>query len=221
MSPVAAKLRSRAKEGEELGWLTGFGYPPRRARLLASQFSAAQRAFPPFGRRKLASNPPSPLSQTGVANGIRTRANRATVCCANLYTIATINLFILNERDNDNSCKAIPGFQDHCSFCLNRDDALPIIFYHQSRIPYIFVPLHYIFTALSVQVNVLRSHMSIFVLTLAKFTAQPTWLDYRITILTIIIFTRLSRGRSLFATGFWQRSQPSFRPLRPVPDQRR
>jgi hypothetical protein len=25
----------------------------------------------------------------GVANGIRTRANRATVCCANLYTIAT------------------------------------------------------------------------------------------------------------------------------------
>jgi hypothetical protein len=27
--------------------------------------------------------------QFGVANGIRTRANRATVCCANLYTIAT------------------------------------------------------------------------------------------------------------------------------------
>ena len=27
--------------------------------------------------------------KNGVANGIRTRANRATVYCANLYTIAT------------------------------------------------------------------------------------------------------------------------------------
>ena len=36
--------------------------------------------------------------KNGVANGIRTRANRATVCCANLYTIATVNrLFQMNN----------------------------------------------------------------------------------------------------------------------------
>ena len=34
-------------------------------------------------------SPPKPKSFSGVANGIRTRAGRATVCRANLYTIAT------------------------------------------------------------------------------------------------------------------------------------
>ncbi len=62
--------------------------------------------------------------KNGVANGIRTRANRATVCCANLYTIATTKRSILDELDNDNSYKAIADSLIYCSFYLNHDGVL-------------------------------------------------------------------------------------------------
>ena len=54
---IRAAARSSNPSRDMLARLAGFGHPAASGGLLASQFSVAQRAPPPFGRRKLASNP--------------------------------------------------------------------------------------------------------------------------------------------------------------------